>query len=169
MMSPQGTAFLYISDNLLEQVQPAHVGWLSVQDAWNFFDYKLDFLEGAARFELGTENWLGIYGMKGAFQLFETFGIQNIETRILELTNHLIKGFNDQKIAVVSALESRHRSGIVSVKPPSAEAAEQMRRVLRDNRIVASVREGLIRFSPHFYNTIDEMDQILDVLSTPTH
>lgn len=166
MMCPQGTAFLYVTEDLLNQIQPAHVGWLSVKNAWDFFDYDLDLLDGAARFEIGTENWLGIHGMKGALQLFEEFGFDQVQERVLLLTDRLINGFLAQKVDLASTPDPNHRSGIVTIRPPSADAAERLHLFLKDNRIVASLREGLIRFSPHFYNTQEEMDRILEIVGS---
>ena len=60
LMWPMGTGFLYLSPKMLDAVQPAHAGWLGVQDAWNFRDYELKFLDTAERFEGGTLNWMGL-------------------------------------------------------------------------------------------------------------
>jgi selenocysteine lyase/cysteine desulfurase len=62
---------------------------------------------------------------------------------------------------VVSPRDERHRSAILCIAPDQAvEAYHAIKRA----RIVCSLREGAIRLSPHCYNTVEEMEKVLEVL-----
>jgi selenocysteine lyase/cysteine desulfurase len=52
-------------------------------------------------------------------------------------------------------------SGILCVAPEDVGTAF---RALKAARVVSSLREGAIRFSPHFYNTVDEMERVVEIL-----
>lgn len=59
--------------------------------------------------------------------------------------------------------QPEERSGILTVCHSQRSAHELWER-LRAARIVAAVREGGVRLSPHLYNTFDEMDAVIDAL-----
>ena len=68
-------------------------------------------------------------------------------------------------VRIVSPLDDRHRSAILCVAPPKgAEAFHAVKRA----RIVCSLREGAIRLSPHVYNTVEEMEKVVEVLDDLT-
>jgi selenocysteine lyase/cysteine desulfurase len=55
-------------------------------------------------------------------------------------------------------------AGIVAARHPSVSPADARRR-LRERRVVVSVRQGNVRFSPHFYTTkgeLEALDRILE-------
>ena len=64
-------------------------------------------------------------------------------------------------VAVVS--DQNARSGILCIRPPAAAMAH---RSLLDAGITCALREGAIRISPHFYNTIEDVDRLIDVLDS---
>ncbi|MCA1732678.1 MAG: hypothetical protein LC732_03645, partial [Acidobacteria bacterium] len=67
-------------------------------------------------------------------------------------------------------------AGIVSIEPPQGVDFERLagmceaggerdplrlwHRWLELNRIICSAREGMLRFSPHFYNDDDDLDDV---------
>ena len=161
LMAPAGIGLIYVRDTLLEKIDMSRVGWLSVKDAWNFFDFKLDFLDDAKRFEMATENWLGVYGLDASLELLLEAGIENIYGHLLQLTHILSDGLSGIGMIVASSMDAKHRSGIFSFRAPDAAETKNIFDYLIKNHIICSFREGLIRISPHFYNTEDEMMQIL--------
>ncbi len=60
---------------------PSNVGWLSVEDAWNLLDYKMDLKTSANVFQTGTLNTFGIYAFNTSLKLFKDFGFNKIESR----------------------------------------------------------------------------------------
>ncbi|MBN2430756.1 MAG: aminotransferase class V-fold PLP-dependent enzyme [Acidobacteria bacterium] len=140
---------------------PAQAGWLSVKDSWNLFDYRLDFLESAEKFEGGTLNWLGFYLAREMLTRFLELGVENIWQRIFRLTEQFLHGLTALPVYVVTPPAPESRSGIVSFRVGNPEGVMH---VLTTNRILASLREGVVRFSFHCTNTADDVRRILDVL-----
>ena len=59
------------------------------------------------------------------------------------------------------------RSGIVGVLPPSADPSLlKWHRLLEERGVVCAPREGMLRFSPHFYNDEDEVERVVAALSS---
>jgi selenocysteine lyase/cysteine desulfurase len=61
----------------------------------------------------------------------------------------------------VTSPTGKRGSGILCVAPPDVGSAF---RALKAARVICSMREGAIRLSPHFYNTVEEMERVVDIL-----
>ena len=163
LMSLQGLSFFYISEELQKRLNQKFVGWLSVEDAWHITNYDLTLKSNAEAFQNGTMNTLGVFAINESLKLFEEFGFAKIEDRILANTNYFISEL--LKIGFVPLLkdyDDKNRSGIVSIK---TENYKEIMEELKKENIWGEIREGLIRFSPHFYNTKEEIDKVIYHLS----
>ena len=58
---------------------------------------------------------------------------------------------------------SKQRAGIVTFSISNADPEEIMEK-MKERSITISIRQGFLRISPHFYNTFEEMDKMLEVL-----
>ncbi len=161
LMWPLGTAFIWISERLFPHLQPPFLGWLSVEDSWNFFDYHMTLLPDAGRFEPGTHNLIGIVGARAALTFFLELSINTIEQHLFTLTDYLTEGLQELGYTVLSDRSHPHKSQIVTF---AAKNGEALWHYLIKRGIRVSLREGNIRVSPHFYNTLEEIDQLLKAL-----
>ncbi|MBI5184065.1 MAG: aminotransferase class V-fold PLP-dependent enzyme [Nitrospinae bacterium] len=160
---PDGTGFLYCSKGLLGRIRVTEVGASSVINARDFLNYDLTLLPDARRFESGILNIAGIYGLKAALKLILDIGIGAIEDRILMLTDHLCQGLEDKGYQLLSPRGDGEKSGIVAfINDKSPNHILEKR--LRDNRIFVSVKEDMVKASPHFYNTEEEIERLIEVL-----
>jgi len=156
LMTSQGLSYIYITEELQNRITQRNVGWTSVNDAWNLLDYNLSLKSSAERFQNGTINVLGVCLFDAALNLFHDFGMKNVENNILENTEYFINQLVDIGIdPILKNVERKNRAGIVSFKH---EKATEIFEFLQNRTIYCAVREGMIRFSPHFYNTKDEID-----------
>lgn len=165
MLATEGIGVIYISERILDQVTPRVLGWMSVEH-WNNFDRReLEYRQGALRFECGSLNTIGIYGLAAALDLLLEVEIKNISQQILEITAHLCEGLRAKGYPVLSSRREGEASGIVSFRPETRGIqAYDLHRRLEDARISTAVRGGYIRIAPHFYNTRGEMDELLSIL-----
>jgi cysteine desulfurase / selenocysteine lyase len=157
-MGPHGTGWLYISENLQARIKPAHVGWLSVEEPWNFFDYNQQLHPTARRFEGGSKNIPGIWGLDAALATLLEFGLDGIEGHILALTQMLISGLQSiDGVHVITPTGHNQRAGIVTIELPNHEDPKVVHQHLKKNDISVALRDGKIRYSPHFYNSPTEI------------
>ncbi len=161
-MATQGTGFLYVSDALQDAVHPQFVGWLAVKDAWDFRNYGQPLASTAKRYEGGTVNHLGFCGMAESLAFILEQGIPIIEQHVLGLTRQLADGLvGIPGMKLSSPTLDRERAGIVTVElPTKVDAKEAFRRLLA-RKIVISLREGKLRYSPHFYNSPEEVETVI--------
>lgn len=164
LLGPPGAGYLYVKRELVEKFEPPLVGWLSVKpevfetiDFWDIWSLKLS--ETASRFEVGTPSFISIAGIIKALKMFLDFGMENVERRILKLTDYLIETVKDLGLKLQTPEEKQYRSGIVNFKISNPkELAEK----LNGKNIVVSARSHGIRVSPHFYNIEEEIDTLME-------
>lgn len=162
LLGLQGLAFIYLSKSLQEKMEPKHTGWLSVEDAWNLLDFKLIYKTTAEVFQGGTMNYPGIHVMDASLKLFEEFGFDEIEERIIENSVYFIDRLTEIGIVTYPAdVDRKFLSGIVSFRHPSAD---KIFHKLLGKNIISSLREGGIRFAHHFYNSKEDIDKVIDAL-----
>jgi selenocysteine lyase/cysteine desulfurase len=162
LLGLQGLAFIYLSQKLQESMRPSQPGWLSVEDAWNLLDYKLDIKETADAFQPGTMNYPAIHVMDASLKLFKEFGLDKIENRIIDNSVYFISRLKEIGITPYLAdVDRKYLSGIVSFVHPSAD---KIFHELLHNNIISSLRDNVIRFAHHFYNTKEDIDKAITVL-----
>ena len=162
LLGLQGLAFIYVRKELQDVMKSAPIGWLAVKDAWNLLDFDLATKETAERFQPGTLNNLGIYAFNSSMKFFKEFSFDEIENQVLSNSKYFFEeleeiGYNSPLLS----LPEEHLAGIVSFQ---SENAQKIFDILSQKKIVCSLREGYIRFAPHFYNTKQEIDFVVDTL-----
>ena len=146
-----------------EQLINTNVGWASVVNPRDFLNYDLTQQPDATRFEEGSYNSVGLYGLKAAIDLLLDIGIPAIEARVLALTSGLMAGLEAKGYRVVTPKTDVERAGIVIFESGQHTPAEIYETLHAENIITAERGSG-VRVSPHFYNTPSEIDRLLEVL-----
>ena len=163
LLAPEGAAIFYCAKDKLERLINTNVGWASVVNPREFLDYDLTQKPDATRFEEGSYNSIGLYGLKAAIDLLLEIGVSNIETRILELTSGLIKGLDAKGYRVITPKSDSERAGIVVFESDHYTPAELFT-LLNEKNIITAERGSGVRVSPHFYNTELEIADLLETL-----
>lgn len=158
LMGPMGAGFMYIEKKLFDKLQPSDTGWLAVEDAWNFYDYRLDLLSDARRFEYATANFLGLSGLSASVELLREAGMDNIQKHLIGMGEKLVNSLQEAGLVFRGSKDKNYWSGIFSF---SGNQMEKLYEYLLTKDIVCSLRNGMLRVSPHFYNTQDEVDEFI--------
>jgi len=162
LLGMQGLAFIYVDEELQKKMIPANVGWLSVENAWNLLDYKMDLKTSANVFQGGTLNSFGIYAFNTSLKLFKDFDFDKIQSEVLSNSKYFISRLKSVgQNCVLESLSDEGLAGIVTIKPKDPEKLFEK---LEGKKIFCSLREGLIRFAPHFYNTHHDIDKVVEEL-----
>ena len=162
LLGPEGAGVLYVSREIMDRITPSEIGWTNVRHWSDFTNHDLTWRDDARRYECGTLNTCGICGLGEAVDLLLEVGIGNIAERILGLTQRLRAGLLAQGHSVFGPRARRQASGIVSFAPRQG-SAEQLLAWLLEHHVQAAARGGMVRLAPHFYNTEEEIDQVLEL------
>ena len=163
LLAPEGAAIFYCADEKREQLINTNIGWASVVNPRDFLDYDLTQKPDATRFEEGSYNSVGLYGLNAAIDLLLDIGIPTIETHILKLTAGLIAGLEAKGYRVITPKKDLERAGIVIFESAQHTPAE-IYEMLHAENIITAERGSGVRVSPHFYNTASEVERLLEVL-----
>jgi selenocysteine lyase/cysteine desulfurase len=162
LLGPEGCGVFFCRKELITVLRP-EVGWLNVINAQDYGNYDFTLRDDAKRFECGSYNIPGILALGASLKLIEELGVDLISRRVLALTEHFADGLCRKGYAVFSSRRESEASGIVSFTHPVHDLAALNRMLLRE-KIVLALREGRLRASPHFYNSFEQIDRVLDAL-----
>ena len=164
MLSVEGLGGFYISKNVVDRIRPTTMGWGNVVNAENFMDYDFTLQKDAKKFEEGTPNTMSIHAFGAALGLLLEAGIDNIEKRVISVGNYIIAELNRRNIKIYSSTLLNERSGNISFVLD--KDVSKLYSFMLENKVKLTVRDGLVRFSPHFYNNEDEVLQVFDILDS---
>jgi len=164
LLSPWGSGFVYVRKELVSQLEPAITGWMAFEGTDDFSrltEYNPTFRSDARRFEMITLPYQDFFGMTASLQLLLEVGVREIAEVTRSAHEPIVKWAQAHGVRIASPTENGHRSAILCVAPPKpVEAYHALKRA----RVVCSLREGSIRLSPHCYNTVEEMEKVIEVL-----
>ena len=170
MLGPLGAGIFYVKRRHFERLRPSLLGAWNVQSPGFVAQPGIAFEETARRYEPGSLNMLGLFGMKASLEMILALGVKQIEARLLDLRTHTEERLVSAGFRVMGFTNRRsQKSGITTIGIENAEKAVAYARKLRENRIDVSLRHarsGLscLRISPHFYNTEAEIEEVIKIL-----
>ncbi len=157
-MGPHGSGFLYLTEELQAKIAQTNLGWLSVEDPWSFYKYDQPLAPSARRYEGGSLNMPSLHGLHAAIAMLLEFGPEAIENHILAITETLRKTLAEiNGVSVVTSYPDAERAGIVTVRLPEGVDCKEVFHRISGRNVFIALREGQLRYSPHFYSSPDEM------------
>jgi len=176
LLGPLGAGIFYVKKERQDELRPVLLGSWNVVSPGFIAQDEIRFHTSGQRYEPGALNLPGIVGMTASMDLLLDIGIEGIGARLLELRAYLLEhlrplGFQLylEELDQSPAMSDDHRSGIVSVQHPERDVSVLFEKLKGENVTVSlrQNREGtkFLRFSPHFYNTTDELARAIDLLS----
>lgn len=163
LLSPWGSAFTYVREELVRKLEPPFVGWMGPKGTDDFsrmLEYDLTWREDARRFEQISLPYQDFAGMNASLALLEELGHGAVGDHVVCLADEIVRCAEAARLALVTPSDRSHRAGIVSVRPRDAAKASAR---LTKAGVAHSVREGAIRLSPHVYNTVEEIRSTLEL------
>jgi selenocysteine lyase/cysteine desulfurase len=175
LCGPEGAAIFYVAGEHRDELEVLESGWTNFDRKGRFLDCPLDLLPSARRFEGGSLPTINLYGARAALDLLLEIGIEAVSTEALRITRLLADGIESLgrgwRLARPGGRLATPRpiaSGIVGAFPPGEEPSLlRWHRALEEKGIVCAPREGMLRFSPHFYNDESDVERIVGALHNP--
>lgn len=162
LMGPLGVGFFFIRKEHLEEMEPPYLGWFSLKDYENFNRpglKEVELSDTARKFETGGKSFALIGGLKKSLDIMSEIGVRTIEKRVLDLSQYVI----DNCDTVQTPSDREKRASIVNIKVPEPEKVAES---LRKRNILVSARMNGIRVSTHFWNTEEDIDELLHGITT---
>lgn len=147
LLSPRGTAYLYVGERLRERLAPIHANWYAGERPFESYYGPPVLAAGARRLDTSPA-WFSWVGAAPALELLEAVGLERIRDHDVALANRFRAALGHEPAD----------SAIVSLPVEGAEDR------LRAAGVQAAVRAGGLRASFHLYNTEEDVDAAVEAL-----
>jgi cysteine desulfurase / selenocysteine lyase len=164
LLGPEGCAILYVRQDKQEQIEPIQIGWTNFARHADYASRDMTLRGDAGRYESGTLNTIGCYGLRAALNLILEVGIERIRPAVQGLADQLSEGARAIGFEFSNRRSAETGSGIVSIRKPGVESQFIVKK-LKDQGIVAAPRQGWVRLSPHFYISPEDIRRVLAELA----
>jgi kynureninase len=157
-----------VREDLRAKLRPALTGWIAHQRPFGFETGAIDAREDSFRYLNGTPHIPALYACQPGLDILNAVGIEAIRKKSMQMTARLLAGAKAHGWRVNTPEDPRERAGTVSIDCP--HAYEVCRELLARDILVDYRPKAGVRFSPHFYNRIEECDfaieQVNEILGT---
>ncbi|MFA5982441.1 MAG: aminotransferase class V-fold PLP-dependent enzyme [Methylococcaceae bacterium] len=163
LFGPEGLGVFYSKPEARERLKLTQYGWHMMKDIHNYDNMPWEIHPTARRFECGSPNMLGIHAFSASLSLLLEIGMAKIEELVLERSDFLKNAISQIETLALIPQQTPLKSGIVVFKHRTADNQEIYQH-LQNSGVICALRGGGIRFSPHFYNSFDELEQALGLI-----
>lgn len=163
LLGPEGCGILYVRRERLDDIEPIEFGWTNVAHFADYASRDTTLRADAGRYECGTLNTVGIFGLRASIDFLQGVGVPAIGKAVRALADRVAEGAQAKGYELLGTRETAHSAGIVSVRKPGGDS-RMVVRALKEKEIFAAPRQGWVRISPHFYQSPGQMDRIVSAL-----
>jgi len=166
LLASAGLGFFYCRRELWERAWPTATGWFADQDIFKMDASRYAPSPTARRFQSGTPPVPAIYAGVAGIELMQEIGIEETEEHVRGLNAHLIAGIEELGGKLATPKKRHRRGALICVK--SNDVNELVAGLARWG-IVTSERDSNLRISAHAYNSLEDIDLVLEALARHKH
>jgi cysteine desulfurase/selenocysteine lyase len=163
MLGPEGCGILYIRKTRQDSVFPMEFGWTNVAGYHDYSSRDLTLRPDAGRYECGTLNTIGCYGLRASIEFLLEVGIERIARAVQALADQLVEGALQKGYQLLGNRTPDNGAGIVALHKPGLDS-RQVVHELKERGIIAAPRQGWVRFAPHFYISPEDIERVVAAL-----
>lgn len=164
LLGPPGLAFLYVRKELIPSLAPSVTGWFGQANPFAYNPQHFELSPTARRFESGSPSVPNVYGAMPGFQMLQEIGMENIASHVRNLTQSLLNRVRD--LGILAKTPGGSSGPLVVLH---CQDSIQILQKLSQSGIVASNRFDGLRISFHVYNTLDDVNAVVEVLKKNMH
>jgi len=163
-----GLGFLYVRQEVAEQMQPRFIGGNATMDFLHWLKYDLTPAPAAQRFNAGTSNIAGIVAVVESLGLIRELGVDQIDTHTRALSDRMTAVLTELCYQVISPQPAQgpivtFASGLSSEATDALVAQLAERQVFVVKHLDKDGR-AYLRTSFHCYNTVAEVEKFGEIL-----
>ncbi|HEY4739521.1 MAG TPA: aminotransferase class V-fold PLP-dependent enzyme [Candidatus Acidoferrales bacterium] len=170
MLGPYGTGFFWARREWSERLPGGPVYWQSLEGADNFHGLPLGGLRvraGARRWDSPeTASFTNLAAFDASLNLVTSIGTDKIYEHAASLSRLAAERLPMDRCVLASPSNAERRGQFVCVAARTPEKTAELFKKLRDEKVIVCLREGVLRISPHIYNTEHDVLRLIAVLST---
>ena len=164
LMASFGIAPVVFAQGAIERIRPTYAGRNSVVSSWEDAEFKLEFKPDAGRYQTGGMNIMGLTALRASLTMVREVGPAQSQAHTTTLIDRLVEGVGGSGYQVVSNLDPKFRSQIVTISTGDLKRDNEVVEELGRRNVSVTMRPKGIRVSPYFYNTTGDIDRLLEAL-----
>jgi selenocysteine lyase/cysteine desulfurase len=157
LLGPIGAGYVFVGESIMDEVKPRFLGWWGVEKITEFGYFERTPLSDARKYQVGSPAMIAYVGLQESLKTLHRTPGKTREHAALDNADYLRQRLSEIGIPYYD-FGPKHNSATVSCEPPDVE---KLHEEMVKNRIHASVRNGRLRISPHFYNNRNDIDTII--------
>jgi cysteine desulfurase / selenocysteine lyase len=163
LLGPEGCGILYVRKSRQDSIFPEEFGWTNVAGYNDYASRDMALRQDAGRYECGTLNTIGCYGLRASVELLLEAGVERLAPAIQSLADQLALGAVDKGYQLLGDRTPENGAGIIAIQKPGLDSRKVVFD-LKQKGIIAAPRQGWVRFSPHFYISPEDIDRVIEAL-----
>lgn len=163
LLGPEGCGVLYVRQEVQDEIEPIEFGWTNVAKYADYASRDMTLRRDAGRYECGTLNTIGCYGLRASMEFLLEVGVENICPAVRALGDRVWSGVTELGFETLGRRTEESGAGIVSFRKPGADSRVIVSK-LREAGIITAPRQGWVRCAPHFYIAPEEIERMLEEL-----
>jgi cysteine desulfurase/selenocysteine lyase len=163
LLGPEGCGILYVRKSRQDSIFPEEFGWTTVAGYQDYSSRDMALREDAGRYECGTLNTIGCYGLEASLKLLLEIGAERTSVAVQSLADQLAKGATSKGYQLLGNRTPDSGAGIIAIQKPGIDSRKVVHD-LKQRGILAAPRQGWVRLSPHFYISPEEIDRVIEAL-----
>lgn len=160
LLGPEGCGVLYVRQEVQEDIEPLEFGWTNVAKYYDYASRDMALRPDAGRYECGTLNTIGCYGLRASLEFLLEVGVENTAGSVQALGDRIWEGVRTLGFETLGRRSPETGAGIVSFRKEGIDSRLIVSK-LREAKIITAPRQGWVRCAPHFYIAPEEVDQML--------
>lgn len=161
LLGSAGLGLLFCRADLIEEIVPTATGWFADEDIFRMDITDYSPSRTATRFESGTPPVPSIYAGIAGIELMREIGIEETQEHVRRLTDALIAGVDELGGRVVTPRDPERRGPLIAIRAADEHALVA---ALERDGVITSSRDGNLRVSPHCYNSMEDVEVLLEAL-----
>ena len=178
LLALYGGGFLYVRKAIAESLSPRYLSRAGVivasaHEASTGDPEAFQLAPSARRFDVGNHNFLAAIALEQSLQDIDALGITNVEAHCMGLARQLADNFRELDLPIMKDLNAEP-SQIVAVGQSLSDVHDSsndtaliaLHDFLIENNVRHTIRRGILRFSFHAYNAMEDVERVSDLANT---
>jgi len=155
--------YLYVRPDLQRDLRPRLTGWVAHATPFDFAHAPMKYARSVRRFAQGTPSIPALYSAIPGLEIIESVGLPQIVSESQRRTARIIEFARERGWTLNTPVAQENRGGSVMIGVPDGP---KMVERLAEKRVFVDCRPSAgLRMSPHFFNTDEEVEEALGILS----
>lgn len=151
-----GAGFLWLSENIMQDLEPYDVGWFSHQNPFEFDIHNFDYADSASRFWGGTPSVAPYVAASNSIKLISKIGVENIRKHNRRLTEKLLATVPDKYVVSPHDLDMKGGTTVLRF-----DDQKRLEGLMREQKMLFDSRKFGMRISAHIYTSDHDIDCLI--------